>query len=47
MGTVRIGLEFKSNVPDKFIASKNIQSDMNYVLKNTKRAARALMDEPE
>ena len=47
MGTVRIGLEFKSNVPYKFIASKNIQSDMNYVLKNTKRAARALMDEPE
>jgi len=35
------------NVLYKSIASKNIQSDMNYVLKTSKlyRAARALMDE--
>jgi len=30
-----IGLNFKSNVLYKSIASKNIQSDMNYVSKNT------------
>jgi len=30
-----IGLDFKCNVLYKSIASKNIQSDMNYVLKNT------------
>jgi len=29
------GLDFKSNVLYKSIASKNIQSDVNYVLKNT------------
>ena len=29
-----IGLEFKFNVLYKSIASKNIQSDMNYILKN-------------
>jgi len=34
MGSVH-RLEFKSNAPCKFIASKNIQSDMNYILKNT------------
>jgi len=30
-----MGLDFKSNVLYKSIASQNIQSDMNYVLKNT------------
>jgi len=30
-----IGVDFKSNVLYKSIASKNIQSDMNYVLKHT------------
>jgi len=30
-----LGLDLKSNVLYKSIASKNIQSDMNYVLKNT------------
>ena len=30
-----IGLEFKVNVLCKSIASKNIQSDMNYILKNS------------
>jgi len=30
-----MGLDFKINVLYKSIASKNIQSDMNYVLKNT------------
>jgi len=29
------GLDFKSNVLYKSIASKNIQTNMNYVLKNT------------
>jgi len=44
-----IGLDFKSNVLYKSIASKKIQSDINYVLKNTSvhMAAQALMDEPE
>ena len=30
-----IGLDFKSNVPYKSIASKKILNDMNYVVKNT------------
>ena len=30
-----MGLDFKSNVPCKSIASKNIQSDVNYVSKIT------------
>jgi len=30
-----MGLDFKSNVLYKSIALKNIQSNMNYVLKNT------------
>jgi len=30
-----MGLHFKSNDLYKFIASKNFQSGMNYVLKNT------------
>jgi len=48
MGTFQ-RLEFQSNVLWKFVASKNIQSDVNYIFKNTylQRAARALTDEPE
>jgi len=45
-----MGLDFKSNVLYKSIASNNIQSDMNYVAKNTYLCSpetRALMDEPE
>jgi len=33
--TLEMGLDFKSSVLCKSIASKNIQSDINYVLKNT------------
>jgi len=41
-----IGLDFKSNVLYKSIASKEIQSDMNYVEKNNYTGQyRALMDE--
>jgi len=46
--TVRwIGLQIQCSI--QLHCFKNIQSDMNYVLKNTKlhRAARALMNEPE
>jgi len=44
-----IRLDLHSNVLYKFIASKKIQPDMNYLFKNTQlhRASRALMDEPE
>jgi len=39
-------LEFNSNILCKFIVSKNIQSDMNYILKYYKlqRAARAMVE---
>jgi len=45
----RMWLAIRNPVLYKFIASKSIQSDMNYVLKNTQshRAARAPMDETE
>jgi len=44
-----IGLDFISNVPYKSIASKNIQSDINYFSNDTclHRAARILLNKPE
>jgi len=44
-----VWMEFKSNVLCKFIASKNIQSDLNLYFKKylLQRVARALTDESE
>jgi len=40
-------LEFKYNALRQSIASKNLQSDMNYIFKILNCRARALMDESE